>query len=113
MTKDPSPTHQEALTLLPTRFFRKPEDRGHEGVGGRGPTGVAACVDSHLGSVPGTTLGDLGLLFLFRLQLPHLSGKATGLHQAVLVGYSLGSVEINYNFSICKNSVNESPMIPS
>lgn len=113
MTKDPSPTHQEALTLLPTRFFGKPGDRGHGGAGGRGPTRVAACVDSHIGSVPGTTLGDLRPLFLFRLQLPHLSGKAAGLHQAVLVGYSLGCVEINSNFSICENSVNESPMIPS
>lgn len=99
--------------LLPTRFFRKPEDRGHEGVGGEGPTGVAACVDSHPASVPGTALDDLGPLFLFRLQLPHLSGKAVGQHQAVLVGYSLGSVEINSNFSIYENSGNESPITPS
>lgn len=94
-------------------LFRRPEDRGHEGVGGEGPTGVAACADSHPGSVPGTTLDDLGPLFLFQLHLPHLSGKAGGLHQAVLAGYSLGSIKISSNFSVYENSGNESPMTPS
>ena len=95
------------------QLFRKPEDRGHEGIGREGPTGVAAWVDPHAGSVPGTTPDDLGSLFLFRFHLPHLSGKAVGLHQAIMVGYSPGSIEISSNFSIYENSGNESSMTPS
>ena len=110
--KGPSPTHQEALTLLPTSFLESQKTESMRVFEGRPHWGGSLC-DPHPGSVPGTAPDDLGPLFLFRVHLPHLSGKAVGLHHVVLVGCSLGSIEISSNFSIYENSENEIPMTPS